>query len=121
MKVKIDVTEVRVEELTAVLSRKTEEAQLLKVLQTDTPPQREKRCLFHSLIQIPKIYALDSSFFLLIQNEAEVAFSENNVLKKACEAAEKAKEDLMEKSTVAEVVFFLLQSCLIHCYSFFEK
>lgn len=63
MKVKIDVTEVRVEELTAVLSKKTEEAQLLKVLQTDTPPQREKRCLFHSLIQIPKIYALDSSFF----------------------------------------------------------
>lgn len=32
MKVKIDITEVRVEELTAELLRKTEETQLIKVL-----------------------------------------------------------------------------------------
>lgn len=36
MKTKIDVTEVRVEELTAKLSRKTEEVQLFKVLHKDT-------------------------------------------------------------------------------------
>ncbi|XP_070758417.1 synaptonemal complex protein 1 [Enoplosus armatus] len=65
MKVKIDVTEVRVEELTAELSRKTEEAQLFK-------------------------------------NEAETAFAENDLLKKSFEAAEKAQEDLKEKSTVTE-------------------
>uniref|UniRef100_A0A8P4KTJ3 Synaptonemal complex protein 1 n=1 Tax=Dicentrarchus labrax TaxID=13489 RepID=A0A8P4KTJ3_DICLA len=63
MKGKIDVTEVRVEELTAELSRKTKEAQLLK-------------------------------------NEAEVAFAENDLLKKTCESAEKAMEDLKEMSTV---------------------
>nr|XP_033482838.1 synaptonemal complex protein 1 [Epinephelus lanceolatus] len=66
MKVKIDVTEVRVEELTAELSRKTEEAQLFK-------------------------------------DEAEAAFVETDRLKKACEAAEKAQEDLKEKSTVIEI------------------
>ncbi|KAL7407922.1 hypothetical protein ABVT39_015650 [Epinephelus coioides] len=66
MKVKIDVTEVRVKELTAELSRKTKEAQLFK-------------------------------------DEAEAAFVETDRLKKACEAAEKAQEDLKEKSTVIEI------------------
>lgn len=36
MKNKIDITEVRVEELTAELSRKTEEVQLFEVIQTNT-------------------------------------------------------------------------------------
>ncbi|XP_070815193.1 synaptonemal complex protein 1 [Chaetodon trifascialis] len=66
MKGKIDVAEVRVEELTAELSRKTTEA-------------------------------------LLLKNETELAFAENDLLKKACEAAEKAQEDFKEKSTVTEV------------------
>ncbi|XP_039972199.1 synaptonemal complex protein 1 isoform X2 [Xiphias gladius] len=66
MKTKIDVTEVRVEELTAKLSRKTEEVQLFK-------------------------------------NETQMAFAENDLLKKACDAAEKAQEDLKEKSTVTEI------------------
>lgn len=52
-------------------------------------------------MQIPQIYALTS--FLSMQNEAEVAFSESNALRKTCEAAEKAQEDLKEKSTVAQV------------------
>lgn len=52
-------------------------------------------------MQIPQIYAPTS--FLSIQNDAEVAFSESNILRKACEAAEKAQEDFMEKSTVAQV------------------
>lgn len=42
MKGKIDVTEVRVEGLTAELSKKTKEVQLLKVIQIYTPPHREK-------------------------------------------------------------------------------
>ncbi|XP_056241836.1 synaptonemal complex protein 1-like isoform X2 [Seriola aureovittata] len=66
MKGKIDVTEVRVEELTTKLSKTTEEVKLFK-------------------------------------NEAEMAFAQNDLLKKACEAAEKAKEDLKEKSTETEI------------------
>ncbi|XP_022597709.1 synaptonemal complex protein 1-like [Seriola dumerili] len=66
MKGKIDVTEVRVEELTTKLSKRTEEVKLFK-------------------------------------NEAEMAFARNDLLKKACEAAEKAKEDLKEKSTETEI------------------
>lgn len=54
MKGKIDVTEVRVEELTAELSRETEEAQLFKVIRIDTSSQKEKGCLFYSLMEIPK-------------------------------------------------------------------
>lgn len=48
------------------------------------------------------IYILHISF-LLIQNEAEIAFAENSALKTACHAAEKAKEDSGKKSTMAEV------------------
>ncbi|XP_071351661.1 synaptonemal complex protein 1 isoform X2 [Trachinotus anak] len=66
MKGEIDVTELRVKELTAKLSRTTEEVKLFK-------------------------------------NEAEITFAKNNLLKKACEAAEKAQEDLKEKSTVTEI------------------
>lgn len=40
--------------------------------------------------------------FLLIQNEAEMAFSENGLLKRAREAAEKAHEELKEHSMVSE-------------------
>lgn len=54
MKGKSDVTEARVEELTAELSRKTEEVQLFKVIQIDTSSQKETSCFFHSLIQIPR-------------------------------------------------------------------
>lgn len=48
MKVKIDVTEVKVEELTAELSKKTKESQLLKVMQTDSPLQRKNNA--HSIV-----------------------------------------------------------------------
>lgn len=48
------------------------------------------------------IYVLHISF-LLIQNEAEIAFAENSSLKTVCQAAEKAKEDSRKKSTMAEV------------------
>lgn len=44
-----------------------------------------------------------SFFYLFLQNEVEVASAANNTLKDACEAAEKAKEDLMEKLKVSEV------------------
>ncbi|KAI9524455.1 hypothetical protein NQZ68_018138 [Dissostichus eleginoides] len=66
MKEKIDVTEVKVEKLTAELSRETEEAQRYK-------------------------------------NDAEIEKAEHDLLKEACEAAEKAQEDLKEKSTVTEI------------------
>ncbi len=100
MKGKVDVTESRVDELKAELSRKTTEAQLLKVMQTDTSPQRKKE---YSQRRIPNMYVPDFNFFLLMQNEVEVASAENDLLKKTCEAAEKAKEDLVENSTVKEV------------------
>lgn len=38
-----------------------------------------------------------------MQKEAEIAFAENDSLKKACEAAEKAQEDLKEKSSLTQV------------------
>ncbi|XP_038552978.1 synaptonemal complex protein 1 isoform X1 [Micropterus salmoides] len=66
LKGKIDITEVRVKELTAELSRKKEETQLF-------------------------------------QNKVEIAFAENDLLKKAYETAEKAQEDLKERSTVTEI------------------
>ncbi|XP_062262635.1 synaptonemal complex protein 1 [Platichthys flesus] len=66
MKNKVNVTEVRVVELSAELSKKTEEVQLFK-------------------------------------NELEMASAENHILKKACQAAEKAQEDLKRKSTVTEL------------------
>uniref|UniRef100_A0A8D0ADC5 Synaptonemal complex protein 1 n=1 Tax=Sander lucioperca TaxID=283035 RepID=A0A8D0ADC5_SANLU len=75
MKGKSDVTEARVEELTAELSRKTEEVQLFK-------------------------------------NEAEISFAENDLLKKACEAAEKAQDDLKEKSAVTEIKVMALEGQL---------
>lgn len=58
----------------------------------------------------------------MIQNEAEISFAENDLLKKACEAAEKAQDDLKEKSAVTEVFtwfFFLLHSSLTHCGDLF--
>ncbi|XP_075881103.1 synaptonemal complex protein 1 isoform X2 [Nelusetta ayraudi] len=38
-----------------------------------------------------------------VKNEAETALAENNALKTACQAAEKAKEESREKSTMAEI------------------
>ncbi|KAF3690151.1 Synaptonemal complex protein 1 [Channa argus] len=38
-----------------------------------------------------------------LQDEAEMAFAKHNILKKACEATEKAKEDLKDKFSVTEV------------------
>lgn len=58
---------------------------------------------------MPDIYDVCYShthFFLSMQNEAETALAENNALKTACQAAEKAKEDSREKSTMAEVSDF---------------
>ncbi|KAK2915336.1 hypothetical protein Q8A73_005930 [Channa argus] len=66
MKKDIEVNDVRVMELAAELSRKTEEAKRFK-------------------------------------DEAEMAFAKHNILKKACEATEKAKEDLKDKFSVTEV------------------
>ncbi|XP_034388309.1 synaptonemal complex protein 1 [Cyclopterus lumpus] len=66
MKAKIEITELRVEELAVELSRKTEEVQLFK-------------------------------------NEAEIEKVEQDRLKKTCEAAENAQEDLKEKATVTEI------------------
>ncbi|KAM3877753.1 synaptonemal complex protein 1 [Diretmus argenteus] len=63
---KTDVTKLRVQELTAEVSRKTEEAQLFK-------------------------------------NKVQIACAENNLLAKACEAAEKAQQDLKEKANMTEV------------------
>lgn len=60
---------------------------------------------------------LQSLYFIFIQNEAEVAFAENDLLKKACEAAEKAQEDLKEKSTVTEV-FYMIAVLLQHSSNF---
>lgn len=45
-------------------------------------------------------------FFFTIQNKAETALAENCALKTACQAAEKAKEESREKSTMAEVSDF---------------
>nr|XP_020479704.1 synaptonemal complex protein 1 isoform X2 [Monopterus albus] len=66
MKSKIDITEVRVGELAAELSRKSEEAQKFK-------------------------------------HEAEMAFDKNDLLKKDCEAAEKARENLQKMSTLTQI------------------
>ncbi|KAG7226799.1 hypothetical protein INR49_014148, partial [Caranx melampygus] len=38
----------------------------------------------------------------IFKNEAEMVFAENELLKKACEAAEKAQDDLKKKSTITE-------------------
>nr|XP_019952084.1 PREDICTED: synaptonemal complex protein 1 [Paralichthys olivaceus]XP_019952085.1 PREDICTED: synaptonemal complex protein 1 [Paralichthys olivaceus] len=66
MKDKVNVTEGRVEELAAELSKKTEEVQLF-------------------------------------ESELEMASAENYLLKTACQAVEKAQEDLNTKSTVTEL------------------
>lgn len=57
------------------------------------------------------------------QNEAEAAFAENDELKKAFEAFEKAQEDLNQKSKMTEVFGFLFSfityyflSTLSHCW-----
>lgn len=44
--------------------------------------------------------------FFTIQIKAEAALAENFALKTACQAAEKAKEESREKSTMAEVLEF---------------
>ena len=134
MKGKIDVTEVRVEELTAELLKKTEEVQLLKVIYIYTSPHREKICLYHHLIPVPRNTC--SSFtlpflmlYFFIQTEAEAAFAESDELKRACEAAEKAHEDLKQKTKVTEVFTrFLFSFCthyflstLSHCLVTFIK
>lgn len=43
-----------------------------------------------------------------------MAFAENDLLKKACEAAEKAHEDLKEISTVTEVFPWFSFCCFTH-------
>lgn len=52
MKGKIEVTELRVEELAAELSKKTEEVQLFKVIHIDTSFLKEHLCLYRSLMQL---------------------------------------------------------------------
>lgn len=94
MKRKFDLTEVKVDQLSAELSRKTEEAQLFKVIQTHLSSQDQKMFIWYK-------HVISS-----MQNEAEVAFAENDLLKTAFEAAEKAQEDLKRKSTVTEVLIF---------------
>lgn len=48
------------------------------------------------------MYALENVFFLT-QNEVANEKAANDLLMKACEAAVRTREDLKEKSTVAEV------------------
>ncbi|XP_078105172.1 synaptonemal complex protein 1 [Sander vitreus] len=48
----------------------------------------------------------------LFKNEAEISFAENDLLKKACEAAEKAQDDLKEKSAVTEIKVMELEGQL---------
>ena len=43
------------------------------------------------------------AFSIYLQNELEVASAAKNVLKDACDNAEKAKEDLMERFKVSQV------------------
>ncbi|XP_026205849.1 synaptonemal complex protein 1 isoform X1 [Anabas testudineus] len=76
MKSDIKMCDVRVLELTAELSRQTEEAKKFK-------------------------------------NEAEMAFAENGLLKSACEAAEKAHEDLKGIFTVTEIKVQQLEEKLL--------
>ncbi|XP_063330025.1 synaptonemal complex protein 1 [Pelmatolapia mariae] len=78
VKAKIQFTQAKMEELMAELSKKTEEIHLIKILKIVCP-------------------------FSLIQKEAENAFAENDSLKKACEAAEKEKEHIQEKSTLTQI------------------
>lgn len=67
--------------------------------------------------------------YFFIQTEAEAAFAESDELKKACEAAEKAHEDLKQKTKVTEVFTrFLFSFCthyflstLSHCLVTFIK
>ncbi|KAM9408167.1 synaptonemal complex protein 1 [Pholidichthys leucotaenia] len=84
LKGKIAVTEAKLRKLTAELSQKTEEMKMFKVLQRDTPSECHN-----------DVFEILSP----IQNEA---FAENDLLKKACEAAEKAQNDLKTKSTLTE-------------------
>lgn len=109
LKVKHDVAEARLAELTAELLTITEEAQFVKVSTTAASFQIEKMKL-HNLCLIYMTCVIHIHiyiyFFLSIQNEAETAVAENNALKTACQAAEKAKEESREKSTMAEVSDF---------------
>lgn len=54
MKGKIEITELRVEELAVELSRKTEEVHLFKVIHIDTSSQKETLCLYRSLMQMTR-------------------------------------------------------------------
>lgn len=91
MKVKVDLSEERLKDLTAELLKKNDESLRLKVMEAITSVQSVNSIFFCSL----------TVFSLFLQNEVEVA---NNMLKDACDAAEKAKEDLMEKFKVSEVL-----------------
>ena len=124
MKNKVNVTEVRAEELSAELSKKTEEVQLFKV-KINTLFSGKKSCLFDRLMQIPYRYHNIKYiiWLLLLQSESEMASAENHLLKKACQAAEKAQEDLKKKSTVTEV-FMKFHFPAPHCFweiSFYHK
>lgn len=60
-------------------------------------------------------------FSLFLQDEVEVASAANNMLKDACDVAEKAKEDLMEKFKVSEVfIGFALLLLLPFIHTFYK-
>lgn len=98
MKVKVELSEVRLKELTAELSKKSDESLQLKVMEAIMSVQ-SGNCFFHCLLVVS----------LFLQNEVQVASDANNMLTDACDAAVKAKEDIMEKFKVSEVfIGFLL-------------
>lgn len=53
---------------------------------------------------------------MLIKNEAEIEKAEQDRLKKTCEAAENAQEDLKEKATVTEVFIWPTSHHLIKLF-----
>lgn len=107
MKFKVDLSEVRLTELIAELSKINDESLRLKVMEAITSVQNGNRFL-HCLMV----------FSLFPQNEVEVASAANNTLTDACDAAVKAKEDLMEKFKVSEVfIGFLLLLLLPFSFS----
>lgn len=65
-----------------------------------------------SLLYLTFLYAI----LLSKQNEAEAAFTENDELKKSFEVAEKAQEDLNQKSKMTEVFTRFLFSFITHYF-----
>lgn len=109
MKFKVDLSEARLTELIAELAKINGESLRLKVMEAITSVQNGNR-FFHCVMVFP--------FFP--QNEVEVASVATNMLTDACDAAVKAKEDLMEKFKVSEVfIGFLL--LLLLPFSFFRN